>query len=92
MSELCPFGWRATITVCGSDTGVGESLDHCRHKVSLEWAELAPGGERPAVVRRVHAATIVAALESMVADRRTDETLEQIEQRASYDDAPWPDR
>ena len=42
-------------------------------------------------MRRVWAPTIGEALEAMVADRRTDETLEQIEQGAVADGALWPD-
>ncbi len=92
MSELCPFGWRATITVCSPDGCDGRDPEAEGDEVVLDWAELGPLGGRPNVVRRVRAATIAAALESMVGDRRTDETLEQIEQRASYDGAAWPDR
>jgi hypothetical protein len=43
------------------------------------------------VIRRVWAPTIGEALDAMVADRRTDETLEQIEQGAVADGALWPD-
>ena len=42
-------------------------------------------------MRRVWADTVGEALEAMVIDRRTDETLEQIELRASDDGALWPD-
>lgn len=44
-----------------------------------------------AEVRRVWAPTIGEALDAMVADRRTDETLQQIEQAAHADGALWPD-
>jgi hypothetical protein len=37
------------------------------------------------------APTINEALDAMVADRRTDETLEQIEHGAAADGAWWPD-
>lgn len=42
-------------------------------------------------MRRVWAPTIGEALDAMVADRRTDETLEEIEQGAAADGALWPD-
>ncbi len=83
MSELCPHGWRAQITLehgCGDGCGV-----------ELEWTELEEESGRPAVMRRVWASTIAEALDAMVADRRTDETLEQIERRAFADGTPWPD-
>ena len=92
MGELCPHGWRAQITLVGSDgaqvldlPGGGGPL------IALDWAALEADGRRTAVVRRVWGATIAEALDAMVADRRTDETLEQIEQRAFADGAPWPD-
>jgi hypothetical protein len=92
MSELCPYGWRAQITLLGSDeerlptAPAGE-----RARVALDWTELQVQGGRPAVMRRVWASTIGEALDAMVADRRTDETLEQIEQGAVADGALWPD-
>ncbi len=52
-------------------------------RVALDWAELEDESGEPAVLRRVWAPTIVEALEAMVADRQTDETLEQIEQGAA---------
>jgi hypothetical protein len=92
MSELCPHGWQAQITLLGSDdlqppvTPRGEPA-----QVALDWAELQMHRGRPAVMRRVWASTISEALDAMVADRRTDETLEQIEQGAVADGALWPD-
>jgi hypothetical protein len=59
--------------------------------VALDWAELQGQSGRPVVIRRVWATTIGEALEAMVADRRTDETLERIEQGAVADGALWPD-
>lgn len=92
MSELCPHGWRAQITLLGSDeepprTAPGGE----RARVALDWTELQAQGGRPAVMRRVWASTIGEALDAMVADRRTDETLERIEQGAVADGALWPD-
>ena len=46
---------------------------------------------RPAVMRRVWAGSVSEALEAMVADRRTDETLEQIERGAVADGVLWPE-
>ena len=92
MSELCPHGWRAQITLSSVEdkelppTPTGEPA-----RVALDWTELGDESGRPAVMRRVWAPTVVEALEAMVADRRTDETLEQIEQRATFDGASWPD-
>ena len=93
MSELCPFGWHAQITLL-------EGRDHARRagediaaaaRVALDWTELTALEGRPAVMRRVWADSVGEALEKMVADRRTDETLEQIEQGAVADGALWPD-
>jgi hypothetical protein len=83
MGELCPDGWRAQITLIGSGGQAGG-----RGGVELEWSELSGDSGSPAVKRRVSAPTIAEALEAMVADRRTDETLEQIEHGA---EAAWPD-
>ena len=87
MGELCPHGWRAQITLYESETRT-EAGDPVRGAVALDWSELRPGGGEPAVMRRVWAGSVGEALEAMVADRRTDETLEQIELRALAD---WPD-
>jgi hypothetical protein len=90
MSELCPHGWKAHITIYdGPEWQVDEGLEHGR--VSLEWAELEPGTGRPLVMRQVSAPSVADALDAMLAGRRTDETLEQIEQGAASDGALWPD-
>jgi len=90
MSELCPHGWRAELTLYEgrASTETGEPV---RAPVALDWYELRPGGLEPAVVRRVWARSVAEALEAMVADRRTDVALEQIELRASAEGATWPD-
>ena len=90
MGELCPHGWRAELTLYEGrpTTETGEPV---RAPVALDWYELRPGGLEPAVVRRVWAGSVAEALEAMVADRRTDVALEQIELRASADGASWPD-
>jgi len=92
MGELCPQGWRAQITLFeGSEAMPPDAPEDDRARVALDWAEFEDETGRAAVVRRVWAPTIADALEAMVADRRTDETLEQIEQGAVADGAPWPD-
>jgi hypothetical protein len=85
MSELCPHGWRAQITIFGEDDELppqapaGESS-----RVALDWAEIQDETGDVAVVRRVWAASVAEALEAMVADRRMDVTLEQIERGARW--------
>lgn len=92
MSELCPHGWRAQITMfSGEEEETPKTADGRPARVALDWMELRDHGDQPAVVRRVWATTIGEALEAMVADRRTDETLEQIEQGAVAKGALWPD-
>lgn len=94
MSELCPHGWRAEITLFEHPDP--EDRDELSPRptparVKLEWTELRDESGAPAVMRQVWAATVGDALEAMVADRRTDETLEQIEQGAMAEGAFWPD-
>lgn len=92
MSELCPHGWRAQMTLFGPDADHRPSAPGGRPvAVALDWTELGGPSGRPAVLRRVWAPTIAEALEAMVADRRTDLTLEQIEHGAVADGALWPD-
>jgi hypothetical protein len=86
MSELCPHGWQAQITVYDGRERPGEP-----NHVALDWTEYEDATGRPAVSRRVWAPTIAEALEAMVADRRTDETLEQIERGALAGGQLWPD-
>lgn len=87
MSELCPYGWRAQITIVSR----GQRPDGRVGGVALDWTELQDASGRPAVMRRVWAPTIGDALDAMVADRRTDETLEQIERGAVAEGVLWPD-
>ncbi len=92
MSELCPHGWQAQITLFeGIRANSSHTVGGIRDRVAVDWTELEDERGRPAVMRRVWAPTIGEALEAMVADRRTDETLEQIEQGAVADGALWPD-
>ena len=93
MGELCPHGWRAQITLFADDDPDDHrplTRDGRRARVALDWTELSDASGRPAVMRRVWATTVAEALEAMVADRRTDEALEQIELRATLDGADWP--
>lgn len=93
MDELCPHGWRADITLFGDAEQLpGGHPGDPRCRVSLDWTEFEDDCGRPAVVRRVWATTVGEALDAMVADRRTDETLQQIEQGALAQGAVWPDR
>ena len=93
MSELCPFGWHAQISLFDALPGtVAAGGAPPEDLVALDWYELSAGGIEPAVMRRVWAGSVGEALEAMVADRRMDEALEQIEHRASADGALWPDR
>jgi hypothetical protein len=92
MDELCPHGWSAKVTMVGGRESAPAAVpDARRDLVALDWAEFEDDGSRVAVVRRVWAPTISEALEAMVADRRTDETLQHIEQAALADGATWPD-
>ncbi len=94
MSELCPHGWRAQIMLFEHpelDNDFGSQPAPRPAHVTLEWTELRDEDGAPAVMRQVWAPTVGAALDAMVADRRTDETLEQIEQGAVADGARWPD-
>ena len=92
MDELCPHGWRAQIILLGaSDQLPGEAPGARRDRVSLDWIAFEADRSSGGVVRRVSAPTINEALEAMVADRRTDETLERIEQAALADGDNWPD-
>jgi hypothetical protein len=87
MSELCPNGWRAYVTVFGAEDELPpDAPSGQRSRVALDWAELDVDGNDAVIVRRVWAGTVAEAMEAMVADRRTDETLEQIERAAV-----WPD-
>jgi hypothetical protein len=92
MDELCPHGWRAQITlVPGVEEPLGETPEPRRERVALDWAAFEDERSRVGTVRRVFAPTIAQALEAMVADRRTDETLQHVEQNALADGAVWPD-
>jgi hypothetical protein len=88
MDELCPDGWEADIVLFSSAEQLpSEAPDPARTRVQLDWTEL----REPATNRRVWAPDIKSALEAMVAERITDETLHRIEQQALNDGADWPD-
>jgi hypothetical protein len=92
MDELCPYGWHAQIALFGgSDRPPGETPDPHRDWVALDWTAFEDESRRVATVRRVWAPTLGEALDAMVSDRRTDETLQHIEQAALADGALWPD-
>jgi hypothetical protein len=85
MDELCPHGWRAQITVYATGGPLPEDAPPAEGPlVSVDWAEYAraaDGGLRVAVMRRAWGHSISGALRQMVADRRLDRTLEEIERR-----------
>ncbi|MHB8658485.1 MAG: hypothetical protein ACYC91_11115 [Solirubrobacteraceae bacterium] len=92
MDELCPHGWRAQVMLFDATELDGASGQiPIRARVALDWTAFEDDSSRVAVVRRVWAPTITEALDAMVADRRTDETLQRIEQNALSDGAFWPD-
>jgi hypothetical protein len=87
MGEMCPHGWQAQITLYGWGAPVPPDAPPARAPlVALEWKQFDEEPGRVIVERRVWAPTIERALQSMVDDRRTDVTLEQIEQAAELDD------
>jgi hypothetical protein len=90
MGELCPHGWQAHITLYGWGAPVPADVPPSHVPlVELEWKQFDEEAGRVAVVRRVWATTISEALQSMVDDRRTDVTLEQIEQAVAGEDDLW---
>jgi hypothetical protein len=93
MDELCPHGWQAQIIVFSRAEDLPpEAPDPDRVRVALDWALLEPEvSPETIVVRRVWSESIVGALEAMVADRATDETLQRIEMHALADGVEWPD-
>ena len=92
MDELCPHGWQAQMTLFRTSEGPsGETPEGHRDSVALDWTAFEDERSGPGVVRRVWARTISEALDAMVADRHTDETLRHVEQDALADGAVWPD-
>ena len=90
MGELCPHGWQAQITLYGWGAPVPDDAPPSRVPlVELEWKQFAEESGQVAVARRVWAPTIGEALQNMVDDRRTDITLEEIEQAAADEGEHW---
>ncbi len=90
MGELCPHGWQAQITLYGWGAPVPDDAPPSRVPlVELEWMQFEDESGQVAVARRVWAPTIPEALQIMVEDRRTDITLEAIEQAAAGEDDLW---
>lgn len=86
MGELCPHGWQAQITIYGGEGPIfAETPRSEAEMVELEWKQF-DEELRVLVVRRVSAPTPGEALQRMVEDRRTDLTLEQIEQAVVGDE------
>jgi hypothetical protein len=92
MDELCPYGWHAQITLGESGDQHQGSTPGARARVALEWTAHEADPSQTSVVRRVYAPSINEALDAMVADRSTDETLERIERGSLGDGERWPDR
>ncbi len=90
MGELCPHGWQAQINLYGWDAPMPSDAPPSRVPlVELEWKQFSDEFGRVAVTRRVWAPTIGEALQLMVDDRRTDITLEQIEQASFKEQDAW---
>jgi hypothetical protein len=88
MDELCPDGWHAEIVLFSSASELPlQAPNPERTRVQLDWKELNDSAE----LRRIWARDLKSALEAMVADRITEETLQRIEQQALADGANWPD-
>jgi hypothetical protein len=83
MQELCPDGWTARIVLYGDGAPLPDDVPPPGDRnVCVEWTEFesSPTGHtRVAVARRMWATTISGALRGMLADRRLDFELEQIE-------------
>lgn len=83
MGELCPSGWKAQVTIYGWGAPVPADAPPSRTPlVELEWSQYDEQTGSVAIARRVWAPSIAEALQVMVEDRRTDLSLEQIEQDA----------
>jgi len=92
MGELCAHGWQAQITLYGWGAPVPADAPPSRvPQVELEWKQFDDESGRVAVARRIWAPTIGEALQTMVEDRRTDVTLEQIEQAMADEEERWND-
>jgi hypothetical protein len=94
MEELCPNGWTARITLYGKEAPLPDDAPPSGEQlVCVEWTEFEStpeGRSEVAVARRMWSRTIAGALRGMIADRRLDFELEQIEQIAAEDGEPGP--
>ena len=92
MGELCPHGWQAQLTLYGWGAPVPSDAPASRTPlVEVEWKQFDESySGHVTVVRRAWARTIPQALQTMVDDRQTDVTLEEIEQAAGGEDV-WDD-
>ena len=90
MGELCPHGWQAQIELYGWGAPVPADAPPSRAPlVALEWKQFDEEAGRVVVARRVWAPTIGEALQTMVEDRWTDVTLEQIEDGVTGEGNTW---
>jgi hypothetical protein len=89
MEDLCASGWRAKITLYGWGAPVPDDAPPARRPlVLLEYVEY--GAEHDvAVVRRLWAESIPAALDAMVQSARTDAALEEIERSVLAEQERW---
>jgi hypothetical protein len=93
MQELCPDGWTARIVLYGDGAPLPDDAPPGDRHVCVEWTEFASdsaGQARVAVARRMWARTIAGALRGMLADRRLDFELEQIERLVTDDGETGP--
>ena len=100
MEELCPNGWRARLTLYGRGAPTPEeapdldeaSVQADQAPVQVEWAELDGDSAEPLVTRRLWSRTVSGALRAMIADRRLDAQLEEIERTAARSEPGSEDR
>jgi hypothetical protein len=94
MQELCPEGWTARIILYGDGAPLPDDAPPSGDRlVCVEWTEFEsdPAGHTDvAVARRMWAKTISGALRGMLADRRLDFELEQIERLVTDDGETGP--
>lgn len=92
MGELCPHGWQVQLTLYGWGAPAPSDAPASRTPlVEVEWTQFDDdAGERVAIARRAWAPSIPQALQTMVDDRRTEVTLEQIAQAGDSEDL-WSD-
>ena len=91
MGELCPGGWQVQLTLYGWGAPVPSDAPPSRTPlVEVEWRQFDETEGRVVTARRAWARTIPQALQTMVDDRRTELTLEEIEQAGGSEDF-WSD-